>query len=243
MSIGIALVGADGIILASDSRKRYSDGSYNDNAQKIFELTPKVGVIGIGQHAEYQDWLIVKFASKPYRTNVRTQDLPFEDIVDSFLRDIKEDYDYITSKVSRYILSHPMSELTFILAGYNSEGKPCIVALDSSASDYPFAPAYMANPPRGVAGIESIWTYWVNQLEEQNFKLEDLSIKSLKLLVAFIINETAKANKLVGGSPQIAVIQQDKNVKMLNSQEIEQLQSQIANLVNTKRLIAVLSQS
>lgn len=202
MSIGIALVGADGIILASDSRKRYLDGSYNDNAQKVFNLTTTVGLIGIGQHAEYQDWLILKFASK-HRTDMQTK--TFEEIIDSFVRDIKEDYDYITSKVSRYLLSQPVSELTFILAGYNSEGNPCIVGLDSSASDYPFAPAYITNPPRCVAGIESIWWYWINQLEEQKLKLEDLSIKSLKLLVTFIINETAKVNKLVGGSPQIAV--------------------------------------
>lgn len=248
MTIGIALVGTDGIILASDSRKMFLDGSYNDNAQKIFELTPTVGVVTVGGHAGYQDWLVHKFESKLYRVDEKlraeggkaeAQTLPFEDTVDLFVRDIREDYDFITSKASRLGLSRTVNRLVFILAGYDSKSKPCVVNLDSGDANYPFAPNYMT-PPQCIGGVSEIWQYWTKQFDEQGVRIEDMNIRVLKLLVTFMISETAKAHNLVGGKPQIAIIRKGKSIENIGSRQIEKLQYQAANMVDIGRITELL---
>jgi len=240
MSIGIALIGTDGIILATDSRKTFLDNRHSDNSQKIFDLSPTVGIISIGGHAGYQDWLIDNYiyTQKLQPNDKKTKTM--EDIINTFAHSAREDYDYITKRTSQFERLHPINRLMFIIAGYNSDGNPSIVNLDSGISAYPFSPDSMTSPPMCIVGVDLIWDYWVKKLEQANCKIETLNTKSLKLLVTFIIQETARASDLVGGKPQIIIIKRGKGIQRINNKEIERLQSQVDNLVDIGKLIAVL---
>ena len=238
MSIGIALKGKDGIILATDSRRTFLDGRYEDNFAKAFVLSPKVGVIQLGGHAGYGYWLIERYRLKrQFKSDIKEE--AFEDVVDSFLHSVKDDFDYITSRSSRQALLDPNYQLLFIIAGYNSVGEACIVNLVSNEFAYPFAPD-LNSGGICVGGIDLIWHYWENQLKARNLRVEEMSIKSLKVLGAFIINETAKASNLVGGIPHIFAIEKGKNIEKIEREEIEKLKKEVESIVDVERIIEVL---
>lgn len=238
MSIGIALAGKDGIILATDGRRTFLDGRYEDNFEKVFVLSKKVGVIGLGGHAGYDYWLIDKYIlNRSVKLDKKEED--FEDVVDSFVHSVKDNFDYITYRSSRQVLLDPSYQLLFIIAGYNSEGRACIVNLVSNEAAYPFAPDLNS---RGVCvgGIDLIWHYWENKLKVKNIRVEEMSIKSLKVLTVFIINETAKVSNLVGGIPHIVAIQKGKNIEKIAREEIEKLKEEVDSIVEMERIIEVL---
>jgi 20S proteasome alpha/beta subunit len=238
MSIGIVLIGKDGIILASDSRRTFLDGRYEDNAPKVFALTPRVGIIALGGHAGYQYWMVERFIlKKTYQFGEKVE--AFEDVVDSFVHSVKDDYDYITSRSNKQVLLDPHYQLLFILSGYNSKDKACIVNLVSDEPAYPFAPDY-CNRGTCVGGIDLIWHYWARRLEEENLKIENMSIKSLKVLAAFVINETAKASNLVNGIPQIFVIRQGENIEKVGVEEVGELKRQVESVVDIEKVVALL---
>lgn len=235
MSLIVSLRGANGMVLASDSRGTFGDPrgvtAQNDSLKKVFKLSKYVGalVAGSGEIGATIMNELTKIVKEQQLEGVSA-------ILDITRNTVKSRYD---SWFSHFLIQPIQSaqqpvrpDLVIIISGYETDAnkKPLvqrnyqlIAALDFAPMlhDYGFA----------LNGIAQYALYLLNRLY-----IPDSPIEKLVPLAAYVITETASQDGKVGGPVQIMTIDPDKGCISLQPEQVNEiLQQNLQRSLNLRK--------
>ena len=205
MSIGLALIGTDGIVLATDSKLVINnDGQIEErNCQKLWIEDNSIGLMNASgdatlaesyrKHFYLHKATIINWETKSFEEKVK--------IFSAFVRDEFKLYGgnkSLAKKYDGYLLE-------FALVGY-SGSSPKIAYMYSYDKRIPFYPRY--SHYYYVLGIHNIAQYWITKFGLYNSDgMPTQNVNTLKNIAVMIINETSIHHKdSVGGKIQMAII-------------------------------------
>lgn len=215
MSIGIAIVTQDGVVLAADSRGTFGDPrgqtAINDEMQKVFRVTSRCGVViaGAGEIAvtiltETQAELAKQ--ERPAGMEASTAD--------------------VAATLSRVALGFwgrhgfftvPMEQrpgLFFLVGGVDDGGSPLIHLVPS--------PQHFALHTMGtgyaVIGLGLLGQYWLSRTY-----VADMSVGDASDLAEFVIGEAATQEGKIGGSVSLAQVTPASGWSMMDPKDLTQL--------------------
>jgi 20S proteasome alpha/beta subunit len=212
MTIALALIGTDGIVMSTDSRsvdiaESGMDRRHRDDAVKLHKLN-KTGLALLGDaDTDYGNYLIEIYKDKALDKNFNMRD-----IVGSFSAFVRRD-------AGQYLLMRRLSgtaSLVFVLAGYNPKNEPELYRIDDSGDIFLFGPKKKQSPQCLGVGNEIVQS-WFNRL-----KVEQMDTEMLKKLSAFLILEVAHVSDYVNRAIQMYVITQS-GVQSISQAEISLL--------------------
>jgi 20S proteasome alpha/beta subunit len=232
MSIIMALMGIDGIVLATDSRltSHWKETSeIRDDEKKLWVLKSNIGLVYACNDLPFSKWLISKMESEVINLEENAT-LDFVDKIQKVSENINRYYSY-------YAQSHPMQfmvdtggfDMEFIFAGY-SGSKPKIISLSSQAKKANFA---CRSYPYCIAGLPNVANYWMikfkehlyTKMEGEDIPLQHTSV--LRNIAIMIINEVGISSFEVGVKPIQMVIIKQSEVVPIDAQDIEALRVKI----------------
>ena len=222
MSLIVSLRGANGMVLASDSRGTFGDPrgvtAQNDSLKKVFQLSKYVGALVAGS-GEIGATIMNELTSIVQERQLEGVPAILEVVRDT----VKTRYD---NWFPRFLIQ-PISgaqqpvrpDLVIIISGYecDTEKKPTeqrnyqlIAALDFAPMlhDYGFA----------LNGIAQYALYLLNRLY-----IPDSPIEKLIPLAAYVITETASQDGKVGGPVQIMTIDPSEGCISLQSEQVNKI--------------------
>lgn len=219
MSIAMAVIGKDGIVLATDSKRAddrrlgYHIGR-KTNVKKLWQIGDSVGLISVGDLGEQMSQAIELFiAKKPYRNS------SFEDVSHAFAQWIVKD---ISSYLTKDIRDME-AQIVFIMCGYTTSGNPQIIQIDSGDKEMPFHPKNKVSPY--VIELNGVGEYLLSRLPIEIMTLEDI-----KRLCAFIILESSELNEFVGHQIQMAIITKEDGIRMMQSGGIDEITDRVKDI-------------
>lgn len=235
MSLIVSLRGANGMVLASDSRGTFGDPrgvtAQNDSMKKVFRLSKYVGalVAGSGEIGATIMNELTKLVEQQQLEGVSA-------ILDITRNTVKNRYD---SWFPRFLIQpvqgaqQPVRpDLVIIISGYEIDADKkalaqrnyqLIAALDFAPMlhDYGFA----------LNGIAQYALYLLNRLY-----IPDSPIEKLVPLAAYIITETASQDGKVGGPVQIMTIDPGKGCISLQPEQVNEiLQQNLQRSLNLRK--------
>ena len=233
MSIAIALIGKDGIVLATDSRMLTIFGgqirTHKDGYRKLWAIGTNIAIAGVGNIAGYESELVEGFQKQVEDT------WDFAQIVDKFTEYVRAKWSEAIEHIDIQILISTQCIIEFIIVGYQND-IPKIKRVYWERTEQITVPRNIESE-RGwhVAGIQMLAEYWLNKLETI---LPTMSIEKLKKLATMLIHES-KYFDAVGGNIQMASIQKDMGVKMTPKDELIRLEEDVTKVAsrNTDSLI------
>lgn len=203
MTLTICIIAKDGIILASDSRAS-SFLTSNDTVKKIFKLDDHnaVGIAGDGP-------LAMHFF------DVISNQLNFRNGISNLAEQLRQQGKIKFNEFFSHQNPQERPDLTILLTGYTSEGKPEIYQLNSKDNFVP------RKSPTGFdcIGIPIIANYLLNRLYEA-----EITIEHAAELATFCIKETGSQDNRVGGPTQIATFSATKAYAELSKYDIEKFE-------------------
>jgi 20S proteasome alpha/beta subunit len=219
MTLTVALVGKDGIVVGADSRGTFGDvravTAQNDTMKKV-HLMGNVGVTMAGVETGYQ-------IIEEVRKIVEEQGI--KDATDTFakLREISrqrfnewfDGWPFFPNPGQNQAFMRP--SVQFSLAGYDTQDGQRIPRLYSMMSNVDFAPN-LHTYGFALAGVASYALYLLNRLYGP-----DMSIKTLKRLAAYVITETATQDGKVGGPVQLGIVIPNGKPNMLTKDEVDKI--------------------
>jgi len=191
MTLVVCFRGANGLILAADSRGTIGDPrgltAVTDSMIKIFQLSKYVGTVAYGQ-AE-----LAAQSVEEIKRSLGEADVYFSLVFEKMRNTVRDKYGSWLQRV-------PMEgrpALGFIVAGLEENGNAKMYYLSSQLD---FAPQLIQ---RGVAlgGIPQYATYLTHRLYDPEMTKEQLIH-----LATYVISETATQDQKVGGSIRVAEI-------------------------------------
>jgi 20S proteasome alpha/beta subunit len=214
MSIAIALIGTDGIILATDSRRLTILGgqirTHNDNYRKLWAIGTNTAIAGVGNIVGYESQLVEGFQKQVEDTWDLTQ------IVERFTEYVRAEWSKATEYTDRQILLATQSIIEFIIIGYQ-DAIPKIKRVYWERTEQIIVPRNIEiQCGYYVAGIPMIAEYRLKQLEAV---LPSMNIEKLKRLAFTLVHESTYFDS-IGGPVQMAFIQKDVGVKMIPKDEL-----------------------
>jgi len=230
----VTLRGADGIVVATDSRGTFGDPrgvtAQNDSQKKLYIASRYSAILtaGSGELAAF-------VMEEVLRTIQGTEGITA--IMDATRNLVRARYgDWFASFALQPIPSVPAPvrpDLGLILAGYDVDatGRPTDQRIFQLMSQADFAPM-LHNYGFAIAGIAQYALYLLNRLYERNSTVEQL-----RALAAYVITETASQDGKVGGRVQMATITPTAGCQELKPEEIN------AILVHNQRRSAGLKDS
>jgi 20S proteasome alpha/beta subunit len=250
MSISVAIIGTDGIVLAADSRvtsKSYTvEMSLLHNAGKklwVKRIGDKfsIGVASVANNAGFQHWLIDYYLNVEVKAK-EDKLTDFDVFIFGFSSYIKQMVELYAKDMPDKFISRDAFDLGFTVVGYMGK-EPQIHYLQSSHS---FSPDIKHD--YYVAGVPSIGDYWMMKLWKHLFDDKSDSPKPkvnteiLKRLAVMIVSETSKLNNSVGGRISMVVLRGDGTAEIIKQQEMDSIKKQIAIITGEKRLLESLSE-
>jgi 20S proteasome alpha/beta subunit len=245
MSISVALIGKDGIVLATDSRvcsitAGFGAQSHDDNCPKLWNIG-NIGISVAGNLGGYEGILIEDF--KKHINN--SSKLEYDKFVDDFVTFVKDKHEILMKQWGASLLKSGggiTSLLSFffdfIIVGYDDK-TPTIK--HAALSQGIFLTKYPECELRNyyTTGIWDIANYWM--IRTRNY-LPTMGINELKLLASYLVYESRYYNS-VGGHIQMLTIQKDIGLKIIPQSEVAILGKQTEKLINknTKNLISSLN--
>ncbi len=238
MSIAMAFIGIDGIVLATDSRLSLTDTGeiftgFNDYSQKLWQITENVGCTSIGSQEGYRKWLIDEMARKSKlmpSANFRELYIEYIQIVqDDALKRIKGLGDEVVRTLIRGF------NLNMLICGYE-EDKPSVICVELPAhGGLPMVPDKVIGYRIHGKGI--ICEYWFKRLGlQKSLANSELPIESLKRIVIMAITETCSYVPYIGGDIQMATITEHEGFKLVDQPEIKEIQTGIEKRIGFKRI-------
>jgi hypothetical protein len=251
MSITIALIGTDGIVLAADDRmvmKTATMLNYYGDSQKLWTLKKRYGLMAANNNAGFSNWIINEITAfventdksylhKYYDTkfvdNIKNIDT-YEEIIYQFARYANEAYRNFFGGFLNDITKMPDDlGLNFSLAGYNSMGQnqPQIHSLRSATL---FTPSL--EPGHCILGIPVVGNYYISRLrdslfaEENGITIPKQSINVLKKLAVLIIIETAKYSKNVSDIAKMKIVREREKVEDILKPDIEAITKEVSKI-------------
>lgn len=216
MTLILALQGADGIVMAADSRGTFGDPravtAQNDSILKVHQLSKYAGVLIAGDGGIATTLL----SSWPQDINaavgVTEVMVNFRNLVRQRIMDW---FQYFTIQPTNPTMP-VRPTLTFILAGYdpqpNGTGVPAIFALPGFTD---FAPAKL-DYGFALDGVGQYALYLLNRLYRK-----DRPIQELENLAAYSITETASQDGKVGGPVRMATITPQEGYRQLTDDVVD----------------------
>jgi 20S proteasome alpha/beta subunit len=203
MTLLVALVGHDGMVLAADSRGTFGDPrgvtAQNDAQQKAHILSPHVAALVAGA-GELGDLIIDEVKGK-----VGTKDnaSAVMNVVRDTVRTRYGDWFKTVPAIPPGALAATgqvavRPELAFIVGGYEQDGTGRLFHL---LSQLDFAPM-LVNYGFAVQGVAQYALYLLNRLYEPGRTVAELSA-----LAVYVVTETASQDGKVGGPVRIIIIE------------------------------------
>ncbi|MCE5240135.1 hypothetical protein LLH23_16865 [bacterium] len=211
MSLAVALEGADGIVLAADSRGTIGDPrgltAINDLQVKLFRLTRFAGVCtyGSGELGAEVCHQLQRVVSAVDEGNQSVDGL--EAAVRQTARKLYDDWFEKYPPPNRPTLG-------LLLGGVTSAGTARAVLFPSELdfAPHPAVTGFMAG------GVPQYATYLVHRFYDKS-----KPVTALASLAEYIINETASQDPKVGGAVKIALITADRGYEELSPQAVENI--------------------
>jgi len=222
MSIAIALIGKDSIVLATDSRMLTIFGgqirTHKDGYKKLWAIGTNIAIAGVGNIAGYESELVEGFQKQVEDT------WDFAQTVDRFTEYVRAKWSEAIEHIDIQILLNTLYIIEFIIVGYQ-DNIPKIKRVYWERTEQIPVPRNIESE-RGwhVAGIQMLAEYWLNKLETI---LPTMSIEKLKKLAAMLVHES-KYFDAIGGNIQMASVQRGIGVKMTPKDELVRLEEDAA---------------
>ena len=234
MTLLVALVGTDGIVVAADSRGTFGDPrgvtAQNDTMQKAYVLTPHVAVLMAGT-AEVGAMIITE-------TKKRLQASPVDDAVTPVMNVLRAtSIDCYNNWFPTVPAVQPAQavqagqaaarpDLVFVVAGYDESNTAQLFTL---ASGFGFPPMQTTHG-FCLQGVAQYALYLLNGLYEPNRTTDELAA-----LAVYAITETAGQDGKVGGPVNVITIAPgDGGCQPLSVEQVNEINSR-----NTSRLQAL----
>jgi hypothetical protein len=237
MSIALSLPSRNGIILATDSRATsFSVGviTYSDGVRKLYQISDSVGLAYVGDTlADYGRWIIEKFITKYDRK-------PFQETVDEFCHaaadDISSYLNHLDDDARQSLVERcKNSPLIFLLSGFNSSGNPQTIVAGFPDEGIPFHPRPKAFPFT-VVGVVPIAHYWTHRV---GMVIDEADIDGLKILAAFLVQETALFTQMVGGRIQMMTITKERGTEIMSETDVDNITDKASHIINNKSLLTL----
>jgi predicted proteasome-type protease len=215
MSIVVGLIGNDGIVLATDSQR--NKGNFSTISEKLFALTPNIGLMTLGYNAEFRRFVIESWYEADQNTNKS-----FSDIYYQFALNFKAKIEPYFTKEFRLQLHLANESLDFIVGGYDTHKQARLMAISSSGRA-PFIPSECE--AYHIDGVRDVGYYWVKKVGiDRLIENNQLNCEFLKRFAVMIILETIKFSGLMLCEPiQLAVV--NKNGFHDISKEVDAIKS------------------
>ncbi len=217
MTLLVALSGADGLVVASDSRGTFGDPrgvtAQNDSQKKLY-VTSKYSAILAAGAGELGAQLMGEVT-----TAVKTIE-GVTPIMDATRGLVRAKYgDWFSRFAIQPVQGAPAPvrpDLALLIAGYDvdASGTPTDQRIFQLVSQADFAPM-LHNYGFAIQGVAQYALYLLNRLYERGSTVEQL-----KALAVYVITETASQDGKVGGRVQMAVIRASEGCKELTVDEI-----------------------
>jgi len=222
MTLLVALRGADGIVVATDSRGTFGDPrgvTAQNDAQKKLYIASKYSAILTAGSGE-----LGAFVMQEVLNNIQaTKAEGVTKIMDATRAVVRTKYsDWFAKFAVQPIqgLAAPVRpDLNLVIAGYDNDvsGQPTEQRIFQLISQADFAPM-LHNYGFALAGVAQYALYLLNRLYESDCKVEILTA-----LAAYVITETASQDGKVGGRIQMAIITPVDGCKELKPEEIDEI--------------------
>ncbi len=246
MSISVAIIGIDGIVLAADSRVTSKSANAEmvlyHNAGKKLSLRKisnelKIGIASVNDNKGFDEWLLDDYFNSQYKA-VKDKISNFSDFVLSFSGFIKHMVELYVKDMPDKFVTREGFNLGYTIVGYKSQNDPQIHFLQSSHS---FSPDIKRD--YYIAGIPSIGDYWMMKMWRQLFgdKIDKptpkIKVEILKKIAVMLISETSKLNNSVGGKISMVVLNSDGTAYRVNQQELKSIEKYTAIIMDEGRLL------
>jgi 20S proteasome alpha/beta subunit len=219
MSIVVSLIGMDGIVLATDSQR--NKGNYSTISEKLFALTPNIGLMTLGYNAEFRRFVIESWLEANQNINCSYSDICF-----NFALNFKNKIEPYFTKEFRLQLYLSKDSLDFIIGGYDTNKQSRIFSI-SSSGNMPFSP--LECEPCYIDGIKEVGIYWSKKTKvDELIAKQKLSCEFLKRFAVMVILETIKFSELMVCEPiQLAVIDKETNQFRDVSSEVDKIKGDL----------------
>jgi len=221
MTLLVALSGADGLVVASDSRGTFGDPrgvtAQNDAQKKLY--TPcKYGALLAAGSGELGATLINEINTKVAQDGVEGV-TALVGAVHELVRQRYRDW-FPNFAMQPNPQGTPVRpDLNLMIAGYDvdSSNAPSEQRIFQLVSQIDFAPM-LHNYGFALAGVASYALYLLNRLYERNS-----TIDQLRALAVYVITETASQDGKVGGPVQMATITKAEGCRELSEADVERV--------------------
>lgn len=217
MTLLVALSGADGLVVAADSRGTFGDPrgvtAQNDSQKKLY-VAARYTAIMIAGAGELGAQVMAGLTSQIDDSKGVTE------IMDIARNHVRQCYgNWFPSFAIQPVMGQPIPvrpDLALLIAGYDfgPPGQPTDQRVFQLLSQTDFAPM-LHNYGFALSGVAQYALYLLNRLYQR-----DSTIERLKALAAYAITETASQDGKVGGPVQMATISPAAGCRLLTPDEI-----------------------
>lgn len=215
MTLVVALRGADGMVLAADSRGTIGDPrgltAINDDQNKLFRLSDHCGV-GLSGASELGAKVFDELQANIVNAGAQYAD----DILDASRNLLRKNYDDWFDKFD--VDKRP--SLMLALAGYEQNNGQLIPRTYVLGSNFDFAPQLFPNG-NALIGVPQYAVYLMHRFFDPG-----MTIEALARLAVYLIRETASQDPKVGGPVRIASIRPDEGFQLFEEQAVDEIVEQ-----------------
>jgi 20S proteasome alpha/beta subunit len=247
MSLASAIIGADGIVLASDSKETEGSGNYQSrNAHKIDRVTDSIWMACVSDYVEFTNRLIDDFI---YYTNKQALEehiqLDIRLVGKYFETYANDEYTKLRQDPQKKVLCQPLEGGVYvIIAGYTKDTipKPKLrIATIRKEIDL---------PPFTVGGNDYFWAsgrlqtalYWLYKIDRIK-SLNSIDSKTLMMLTILIFIETIKETAFVGTPLDIVIIRPMGVADKITISEVElkKIQNELDTVIGEEIILGKLT--
>ncbi len=232
MSIAIAIIGKDGIVLATDScltsQYPFEDGGtypqHQNDFVKLWNVNNALGIAGVSNYAGYESRIVEIFQQV-----CKTQ--TYNELIEEFRTCMRDDISQsftlnLTVKEQRDMaLKLLKDQVDIILAGYNN-GIPQLKHISWNLTTAKELPIRNICGHYYIAGVPNIAHYWVRKVEKD---LPSMNIRQLKRFITFLIIESTYF-KTIKEPIQMLTIEREIGVKSIDNGEIDRMVKEIKTI-------------
>jgi hypothetical protein len=250
MSISIAIIGIDGIVLATDDRTVLTGSGiqkHRDGSQKMWILQDRYGGMSVNMNAGSSDWIIENFMDSLERPE-RYWDTDKLELmkIDDYRRLVSYSASYLMAMCKPFAFDKEQMQsgssfsFGFTLAGYQST-EPQIHWLHSSQLFFP-----SLRRDYCIGGISSVGEYYIQKLwgylfENRDNMINPLKNKNILKRLAYLIGiETHKNNNGVSDNITLKVVASN-GIESVNEAEIKDIKKEVNKITDDIKLMKLLS--
>lgn len=244
MTLALAFIGRDGIVMATDSANAIINASKVTSVipvRKLYRLGDYTGLAVMSQQAGVSEWMIRQFEPTMKEHGVDISKLSYDKTVDWFTHYAKDYLGIYAKDVGADLLRSRVTMIAFILCGYDAQGEASVIQSISNNVPNIFAPDFLSDT-RCYLGMREETMYWIRKVEEAGIDTTKLSVAVLKRLCSFLIHDTADRYPDVVQEPmQMLTITKVDGVRMVTDRESSILTDNVRGMSLVDRVSQMLT--